>query len=52
MLDYFNALLQIFGRFVTMIFSLPFYDSMTFGYTLVGIAIMTIIVCYFMERLK
>lgn len=52
MLDGINALLSVFSDFVKMLFSLPFYDTITVGWLIVGIEIVAIVVTYFVHRMK
>lgn len=52
MLDFINACFEIFGNFVSALFQLPFYGTLTVGYAVVGISVMGIVIVYFLGRIK
>lgn len=49
MLDWFNALFSVFRDFIAMLFTLPFYGSISIGYLLVGFIMFGIIFKIFIE---
>lgn len=52
MLDFINTMIQIFGKFVKMLFELPFYGNVTFGYLLLAIYIAAIILIFLIGRMR
>lgn len=52
MLDGINSILSVFSQFVQMIFSLPFYGTITVGWLVVSIELVGIVVMYFIYRMK
>lgn len=52
MLDGINALIQCVGFFWQSIMSAPLYGSLTWGWFLISVAIMGILVSFFIARLK
>lgn len=51
MLDYFNGLLDVYESFVNMLFTLPFYDSISVGWIFVAIAVIGFIIHHTAERM-
>lgn len=52
MLDGINALLSVFGTFWQAIFSAPLYGSITWGYFLLALEVMAILISFFIQRFK
>ena len=52
MLDFIQALITIFGRFVRMLFELPFYGNVTYGYLLLAIYIVALVLFFLVGRLR
>lgn len=52
MLDFINALLQLFGEFCTFLLAAPFYGGLTVGYVLIAMAIMGVLLNFFIRRFK
>lgn len=52
MLEGFNKILSVFAEFITAVFSLPFYDSITVGWLLLGIEILGVIATFLFSRLQ
>lgn len=52
MLDWFNAVVTLFGEFMQLLLELPFYGSISIGYVLIGIVVFGIIFRVFIERIK
>lgn len=52
MLDWFNALFSIFADFIRMLFELPFFGAISFGYLLVAIILFGMIFKLFIEDIK
>lgn len=52
MLDFINTMIEIFGKFVKMLFALPFYGNVTYGYLLLAIYIAAIILLFLIGRMK
>lgn len=52
MLDGVNALLNAFGSIWSAVFSAPLYGDLTLGYFLIAVAVMGILVSFFIARLK
>lgn len=51
MVDFINALLDVYGNFVSMFFTLPFYDSVSIGWVLVAIFVIGFIIHHTAERI-
>ena len=51
MLDYINALLDLFGDFCLFFLDAPFYGSVKVGYFIIAIAIMGIMFNFFIRRM-
>lgn len=51
MLDYINALLTLFGDFCRFFLDAPFYGSIKVGYVLIAMAIMGVMLNFFIRRL-
>ena len=52
MLDGINALLECFGLFWTSVFNAPLYGSLTYGYFVISVAVMGILISFFIARMK
>ena len=52
MIDGINALIQAFGMILAAMFNAPFYGSVTWGMFLVAAAIMSILLSFFVNRMK
>lgn len=52
MLDWFKALANIFNSFVKMLFDLPFYGGVTFGYVLLAVYVIALILIYVGGKFK
>lgn len=52
MLDWINAFIQAFSSFVTMLFSLPLYGSLTWGYALLAIYVSALVLMILGGRFK
>lgn len=52
MVDGINALLSAFKSMWDAIFSAPFYGALTWGYLLVSILVMDILITYLISKLK
>lgn len=52
MLDWFNALTTLFGEFLQLLLTLPFYGSVSVGYVLLCIAVVGVILTILIERIK
>ena len=52
MIDWFNALITLFAEFLDLLLNLPFYGSVTIGYLLIAITVISIILTIFIERIK
>lgn len=52
MLDFWETLIQIFGKFVYMLFELPFYGNVTYGFLLLAIYIAVLIFGFVIGRMK
>lgn len=52
MLEFISSLIEIFGKFVKMLFQLPFYGTVTYGYLLLAIYITAIILIFIVGRIK
>lgn len=50
MLEGFNSILSVFGEFVSAFFNLPFYDSITVGWLVLGIEILGVIATFLVAR--
>lgn len=51
MLEYINGLLDVYSSFVSMFFTLPFYDSVSVGWVIVAIAVIGFIIHQTAERI-
>lgn len=51
MLDYINALLELFGDFCLFFLNAPFYGSVKVGYVIIAMAIMGIMFNFFVRRM-
>lgn len=52
MLDWFNALIQLFKEFFEMLLDLPFYGSASIGFILIAAAITGVTLEIFFHRVK
>lgn len=52
MLDFINTCFGFFSDFVLSLFTLPFYGSLSLGYALLGMSVLSIVVVYFLLRIK
>lgn len=52
MLDYINALLQLFGEFCMFLLDAPFYGGIKIGYVLIAMAIMGVMLNFFIRRFR
>ena len=52
MLEFLNSLIEIFKKYVVMLFSLPFYGNVTFGYLLLAIYISALVLGFIIGRMK
>lgn len=52
MLDWINALLTLFGEFVSWLLAAPFYGVITIGYVLIAIAVMGVLFIYLIRRFR
>lgn len=52
MLDGINALISCFGYFFTAIFEAPLYGDLTWGWFLVCVSVMGVLISFFIARLK
>ena len=52
MLDFINSCFGFFSDFVLTLFRLPFYGSLTLGYAVLGMSVLSIVVVYFLVRIK
>lgn len=52
MLDYLNTVISSFGKFVTMLFELPFYGGVSWGYMLLALYIVALLLIFLGGRYK
>lgn len=52
MLEWINALLDLFGDFCLFFLNAPFYGSITVGYVLIAIAVIGVILNFVFVRVK
>lgn len=52
MADFLESLIEIFGKYVVMLFELPFYGNVTYGYLLLAIYIAALILSFIIGRMK
>lgn len=52
MLDYLNTVISCFGKFVMMLFELPFYGSVSWGYMLLALYIVALLLIFLGGRYK
>jgi len=52
MLDWLMGIAEIFGNFVKMLFELPFYGSVSYGYILLAVYVMALILIFLGGRFK
>ena len=52
MLDYLNTIISSFGKFVKMLFGLPFYGSISWGYMLLSLYIIAVLLFFLGGRYK
>ncbi len=52
MLDFIHAILNAFAQYVRMLFQLPFYGSVTWGYALLALYIIALILFVLGGRFK
>lgn len=52
MLDGINALMESFGMIWQSVFSAPLYGDLTLGYFSIAVAVMGILISFFIARLK
>lgn len=52
MLDWFNALITLFGEFLQLLLQLPLYGPVNVGYVLIAIAVFGVVLRVFIEKVK
>lgn len=52
MLDCINAWIQVFGMLWEAFFKAPLYGSLTWGYFCISVAVMGILISFFIARFK
>lgn len=52
MLEWINALLDLFGRFCSWFLSAPFYGGIKLGYVLIAAAIMGVMINFLIRRFR
>lgn len=52
MLEWINALLNLFGSFCLWLLQAPFYGQITIGYVLIAISLMGVIFNFLIRRFK
>ena len=52
MLEGINALMLSFGKIWGSVFSAPLYGDLTLGYFSIAVAVMGILISFFVDRLK
>lgn len=52
MLDYFTAVINAFGRFVSMFFDLPFMGSVSYGHMILALYISAVVLFFLGGRFK
>lgn len=52
MLDGINSLIQCVGLFWSMLMELPFIGALTWGYFLIAVALMSVMIGYFFSKMK
>lgn len=52
MLDWFNALITLFGEYLQMLLQLPLYGPVNVGYVLIAIAVFGVVLRIFIEKVK
>lgn len=52
MLEWFNAVLDLFAKFCNFLLNAPFYGPITVGYVVIAIAVMGTLIDFFIRRVK
>lgn len=52
MLEWINAILDLFAGFCLFLLNAPFYGDVTVGYLLIAIAVISIIINFILVRVK
>ncbi len=52
MFEFVTAMIDIFAKFVKMLFELPFYGNVTYGYLLLAIYVAAIILFFLIGRMR
>lgn len=52
MMDFFMAVIQAFGSFVSMLFDLPFVGAVSYGHMILGLYVSAVVLFYLVGRLK
>ena len=52
MLDWFNALITLFGEYLQLFLQLPLYGPVNVGYVLIAIAVFGVVLRIFIEKVK
>lgn len=52
MLDYLNTVISCFGKYVKMLFELPFYGTLSWGYMLLALYIVALLLIFLGGRYK
>ena len=52
MADFFDLIWQIFRSFVSMLFELPFYGSISYGHLILAIYIAALVLGFFISHVK
>lgn len=52
MLDWFNALITLFGEYLQLLLQLPLYGPVNVGYVLIVIAVFGVVLRIFIEKVK
>lgn len=52
MLDYFTAVINAFGKFVSMLFTLPFIGAVSYGHMILGLYVSAVVLFYLVRRVK
>lgn len=52
MLDYFTAVINAFGKFVSMLFDLPFIGAVSYGHMILGLYVSSVVLIYLGGKFK
>lgn len=52
MLDWLDFVASMFGKFVQMLFRLPFYGDVSYGFMLVAVYVIALLLVFLVGRLK